>query len=65
MTMKSAPRPVIEPPTDKATRPPPLVVIASVLVSLLRRIPGKTRLYHSLSVTIRNCRVNSLARSSL
>ena len=45
MMMKSAPRPVIEPPTDKATRPPPLVVIASVtVVSVLRRIPGKTRL---------------------
>ena len=54
MMMTSAPRPVKEPPTGTAKRPPPLVVTHSVSVSLASRMLGNSARYQSLVTTVRN-----------
>src|ERR1043166_5667970 len=56
--MTSAPRPVNEPPTDTANRPPPCVVTHSISLSLIRRTCGNSRRYHSQLITMRNWRAN-------
>jgi len=52
--MTSAPRPVKEPPTGTAKRPPPLVVSHSVSVSLARTVLGKSSRYQLVVTTARN-----------
>src|SRR3974390_189008 len=62
--MKSAPRPVNEPPTGTTKRPPPLVVSHSVSVSLQSCTLGNRARYQSLVITLRNCLARSVASFS-